>query len=59
MDVSKLKDCKFANEEECTEALEALYAEDVKEYVWQCGSSAQFAFSENDQLKFLKDRPAW
>ena len=29
MDVSKLKDCKFANEEECTEALEALYAEDV------------------------------
>lgn len=55
MDISKLKDCKFANEDECTEALEDLYAEDVKEYVRQCGSSAQFAFSENNQLKFLKE----
>ena len=55
MDVSKLKNRKFANEDECTEALEALYAEDVKEYVRQCGASAQFAFSENNQLKFLKE----
>jgi hypothetical protein len=55
MDVSKLKDCKFANEDECNKALEALYAEDVKEYVRQCGSSVQFAFSENNQLKFLKE----
>lgn len=55
MDVSKLKDTKFANEDERIKALEDLYAEDVKEYVRQCGSSTQFAFSEKDQWKFLKD----
>lgn len=55
MNVSKLKDCKFANEDERIKALEALYAEDVKEYIRQCGSSTQFAFSEKEQWKWLKD----
>lgn len=37
MDASRLKGRTFANEQERTEALEALYAEDVEEYVRQCG----------------------
>lgn len=53
MDAARLKDCKFANEEERTKALEALYAEDMEEYVRQGGGAGPFAFDGNDQLKFL------
>ena len=52
MDAAKLKGCKFAGEAERDRALEALYAEDVAEYVRQCGARAQFAFDGSDQLKF-------
>lgn len=55
MDVSKLKGREFTNEDERTKALEELYADDIKEYVRQCGSSTQFVFHEDDQLKFLEE----
>ena len=55
MDISKLKDRKFANEQERTKALEELYAEDKAEYTRQRGSDTQFPIVENDQWIFLKE----
>lgn len=55
MDVSKLKDRKFANEDERIKALEELYSEDKAEYTRQRGSDTQFPIVENDQLIILKE----
>lgn len=55
MDISKLKDRKFANEQERNKALEELYAEDKAEYTRQRGSDTQFPIVENDQLIILKE----
>ena len=55
MDVSKLRNRAFANQNELMEALKQLYAEDVMEYTRQRGNSPQFPIVEEDQWIFLTD----
>ena len=55
MDVSKLAKIKITNNDELIEALKILYADDIREYVKQCGDDKQFPFDADNQWICLVD----
>ena len=55
MDVSKLMNRQFANQNELVQALQELYLEDKAEYTRQRGTSPQFPIVDEDQWVCLND----
>ena len=55
MDVSKINNRQFTNNNEFTDALKLLYVDDCAEYTRQRGNSPQFPINDNDQWIILTE----